>query len=154
MKTKLVAITILTFTSIFSTYSQEVEIKKDKVLLDGKEILRYEKENIFNQSFYSLTDDEEILHFRFSNNETQQYLEDDYFILDFLKEKIKVESSEVYRATVIMSSRKSSEKLIKWLLKDKVLNTDGTINSEKLDNFHQKYNEDITNRTMDVKIRY
>jgi AAA+ superfamily predicted ATPase len=148
MKTKLLSITIFTIASFLSANAQEVEIKKDKVLLDGKEILRYEKENVFNQSFYSLTDDEEILHYRFSDNETQQYMEDDYFILNFLGQKVKVESTEVSRATVIMSSRKSSEKLIKWLLKDKVLNTDGTINPEKLDNFYQKYNEDITNRTV------
>jgi AAA+ superfamily predicted ATPase len=148
MKTKLLSITIFTIASFLSANAQDVEIKKDKVLLDGKEILRYEKENVFNQSFYSLTDDEEILHYRFSDNETQQYMEDDYFILNFLGQKVKVESTEVSRATVIMSSRKSSEKLIKWLLKDKVLNTDGTINPEKLDNFYQKYNEDITNRTV------
>jgi hypothetical protein len=148
MKTKILSIAIFTITGFMSVNAQEVEIKKDKVLLDGKEILRYEKENVSNQSYYSLTDDEEILHFRFSDNETQQYLEDDYFILNFLKEKVKVESTETYRATVLMSSRKSSEKLIKWLLKDKVLNTDGTINSEKLDNFYDKYNENITARTV------
>ena len=137
-----------------SANAQEVEIKKDKVLLDGKEILRYEKENVFNQSFYSLVDDEEILHYRFSDNGTQQYLNDDYFILNFLKEKVKIESSEVSRVTVIMSSRKSSEKLIKWLLKDKVMYPDGSINSEKLDNFFQKYNEDITKRTEVLIHRY
>ena len=154
MKTKLLSIAILTISGLLSANAQEIEIKKDKVLLDSKEILRYEKENIFNQSFYSLADDEEILHYRFSDNGTQQYLEDDYFILNFLKEKVKVESSEVSRVTVIMSSRKSSEKLIRWLLKDKVMNPDGSIDSEKLDNFFQKYNEDITNRTEVLIHRY
>lgn len=140
--------TLFTVFAIVTAKAQEVEIKKDKVLLDGKEILRYEKDNIFSQSFFSLTDDEELIHYRYSDNESQQYMEDDYFILNFLTEKVKVESTETHRATVLMSSRKSSEKLIRWLLKDKVLNADGTINRDKLDNFYDKYNEDITRRTV------
>lgn len=41
--------------------AQEVEIKDDKVLLDGNPILKYEKINIMQHSFYSLESDDEIL---------------------------------------------------------------------------------------------
>lgn len=149
-KFKLVNAAFIMLIAVTTANAQEVEveIKKDKVLLDGKEFLKYEKENVWNQSFYSLGDGEEIIHYRFNNNGTDSYFEDDYFILNFLNEKIKIESSQTSRTTVLMSTKKSSEKLIKWLLKDKVLNADGTINKEKLDNFYDKYNEDITNRTV------
>ncbi|RAR70072.1 hypothetical protein [Flavobacterium aciduliphilum] len=137
----------ITYTNVVA---QEIEIKDNKVLLDGKEFLKYEKSNIFNHSFYSLLNDDEILFFRFDQNETPNYLDDDYFVLNFLTEKIKIESknkSKVF-AGLGMNSRKNMEKMITWLLSEKVLNPDGTINRQKLEIFHEKYDENITNRTI------
>jgi hypothetical protein len=34
------------------------------------------------------------------------------------------------------------------LLKEKVLDTDGKLNSDKFDVFHEKYDENITERTL------
>ncbi len=47
-----------------------------------------------------------------------------------------------------MNSRKNMEKLIKWLLKEKVLDSNGNLNAEKLDVFFDKYDEKITERTV------
>lgn len=133
--------------SSFAVNAQEVEIVKDKILLDGKQFLKYEKINLVNHSFFNMNDDE-ILNFRSFDNETPKYMEDDYFALNFINEKTKVESTDFSRIMAFMNSRKSCEKLIKWMLKDKVLNTDGTINPEKLEVFVQKYDEKVTERTM------
>ena len=83
MKNKLFLIVVLFFCASNLMVAQKVEIKDDKVLVDGKEILKYEKINIFQHSFYSLTDDEEILMYKFNDNETKSYHEDDYIILNF-----------------------------------------------------------------------
>lgn len=144
---KLVLIFSLTLTASYSLCAQEVEIVKDKVLLDGKEFLKYEKINVINHSFYTLND-EEILNYRSFDNETPKYTEDDYFVLNFINEKKKVESTDFSRIMAFFNSKKSCEKLIKWMLKDKVLNADGTINPEKLDNLIQKYNENVMERTV------
>jgi hypothetical protein len=127
--------------------AQEVEIKKEKVFLEGELFLKYEKINLITHSVLDLNDDE-ILFVQFKDNETPEYMDDDFYILNFTTQNVKVESTDYSRITSFMNSRKTMEKLIKWLVKDKVFNKDGTINSEKLDLFFSKYDEKITDRTV------
>jgi hypothetical protein len=129
--------------------AQEVEIKDDKVLLGGNPILKYEKINIIQHSFYSLESDDEILLFKFHDNETNQYSDDDYIIINFLTAKIKVETTSVEHVIsgMVMNSKKNMQKLVKWLLKEKVIDSKGNLNLEKVQTFYDKYNEDITLRT-------
>lgn len=147
MKKTIIA-AIVTLASFNLSHSQEVEIKDDKVYLDGKELLRYEKVNMAQHSFYTLTDDEEILLYKEFDNETPKYVDDDYYILNFLQEKIKVETQDFSKIASFMNSKKAMQKLIKWLVKEKVITPEGTINRDKLDTFYEKYNENIVNRTM------
>ncbi|VXC18795.1 MULTISPECIES: hypothetical protein [Chryseobacterium] len=129
-------------------FTQEVEIKDDKVLLDGKQILKAEKINMVEYSFYNLKSDDEILLYRQMDNETSRYQDDDYYVLNFLTEKVKVESNDFYKIASFMNSKKSMEKLIKWLLKEKVLTIDGELNSDRLAIFKEKYDQNITERTI------
>lgn len=145
---KTIIVAIVTLASFNLSHSQEVEIKDDKVYLDGKELLRYEKVNVIQHSFYTLKDDEEILLYKEFDNETPKYIDDDYYILNFLQEKIKVETQDFSKIASFMNSKKAMQKLIKWLVKEKVITPEGTINRDKLDTFYEKYNENIVNRTM------
>ena len=148
MKQLLLTITLL-ISSISFLNAQEVEIKDDKVLLDGTPILKYEKINVLQHSFYSLESDDEILLFKWHNNETDQYSDDDYIILNFLTAKTKVESTSVEHviAGIGMNSKKNMQKLVKWLLKEKVLDSKGNLITDRLQIFYDKYNENITQRT-------
>lgn len=128
-------------------FSQEVTIKDDKVLLDGKQILKAEKINVAQYSFFSMKDDEEVLLYRYMDNETPRYVNDDYFILNFLTEKTKVESTDMTKISNFMNSKKGMEKLIKWLLKERVINHDGELNADRVAVFKDKYHENITERT-------
>jgi hypothetical protein len=150
MRNKLMLFMMLFFCANNLVKAQEVEIKDDKVLVDGKAILKYEKVNFFQHSFYSLTDDEELLMYRYSENETKSYQNDDYLILNFLTLKKKVECSDITKAVtgLGMSSKKNMEKLITWLLKEKVIDVNGALNLTKVDTFYEKYNENITERTI------
>lgn len=147
MKIKILATALLLGLGVNFAFSQEVKIKKDKVFIDGNLFLKYEKINILTHSVYDLNDNE-ILFVSFKDNETPQYSDDDFYILNFTTKKIKVESSDYSRIASFMNSKKTMQKLIKWLLKDRVINKDGTINSEKLNVFFDKYDENITNRTI------
>lgn len=129
-------------------FSQEVTIKDDKVLLDGKQILKAEKINVAQYSFFSMKDDEEVLLYRYMDNETPRYVNDDYFILNFLTEKTKVESTDMTKISNFMNSKKGMEKLIKWLLKERVINHDGELNADRVAVFKDKYHENITERTL------
>ncbi|MET3538181.1 hypothetical protein [Chryseobacterium limigenitum] len=128
-------------------FSQEVVIKDDKVLLDGKQILKAEKINVFQYSFFTMKDDDEILMWKYMDNETPKYMEDDYFILKFLTEKVTVETTDISKIANFMNSRKGMEKLIKWLLKERVINNEGELNPERVAIFKEKYDENITERT-------
>lgn len=132
-------LTGLLFITAFIANSQEAQVKENKVLLDGKEILKYEKSNANEQLLYSLND-EEILMFRWNDNETPRYHDNDYFILNFLTAKKKIESNSTTHviAGLGMNSKKNIEKLVGWPLKQKVLDTEGKINSERLDIFYEK----------------
>ncbi|MFP3593051.1 hypothetical protein [Chryseobacterium sp. SIMBA_038] len=129
-------------------FSQEVVIKDDKVLLDGKQILKAEKINVFQYSFFTMKDDDEILMWKYMDNETPKYMEDDYFILKFLTEKVTVETTDISKIANFMNSRKGMEKLIKWLLKERVINNEGELNPERVAIFKEKYDENITERTV------
>ncbi|WP_052480483.1 hypothetical protein [Chryseobacterium sp. StRB126] len=129
-------------------FSQDITIKDDKVLLDGKQILKAEKINVTQYSFFSMKDDEEILMYKYMDNETPRYVSDDYFILNFLTEKTKVESTDLAKIANFMNSKKGMEKLVRWLLKERVINQDGDLNSERVAIFKEKYDENITQRTL------
>ncbi|MDN3694850.1 hypothetical protein QWZ06_22635 [Chryseobacterium tructae] len=129
-------------------FSQDVSIKDDKVLLDGKQILKAEKINLTQYSFFSMKDDEEILMYRYMDNETPRYVNDDYFILNFLSEKTKVESTDLAKIANFMNSKKGMEKLVRWLLKERVINQYGDLNPDRLTIFKEKYDENITQRTL------
>ncbi|WP_106917392.1 hypothetical protein [Chryseobacterium aurantiacum] len=129
-------------------FSQDVTIKDDKVLLDGKQILKAEKINAAQYSFFSMKGDEEVLLYKYMDNETPRYVNDDYFILNFLTEKIKIESTDMAKIANFMNSKKGMEKLVRWLLKERVINHDGELNSERVAVFKDKYDENITERTL------
>ncbi|AZA53347.1 hypothetical protein [Chryseobacterium sp. G0201] len=147
MTAKKLLIFFLLTISFHLYFSQEAIIKDDKVLLDGKQILKVEKINISQYSFFSMKDDEEILLYRYMDNETPKYVNDDYFILNFLTEKVKIESTDIAKIANFMNSRKGMEKLIRWLIKERVLSHDGELNSERVAIFKEKYDENITERT-------
>ena len=122
-------------------FAQIAKLENDKVLYDGKPILRFEKMNS-NYSFYSLETDDEILYYTYDFNGTSAYVHDDVYTLNFLTEKIKIES-RYFEQIGSISTKKSMQKLIELLVKEKVLSLDGKINREKLEIFYDKYNEVI-----------
>jgi len=129
--------------------AQKIEIKDDKVLLDGKAILKSEKINVLQYSFYTL-DDNEIVMFRMFDNETPQYQADDYYVINFIEQRIKVQCTDFSRVVsgLGMNSKKSMEKLMAWLFKEKVLTPEGTLNPDRVGVFYDKYDEKILERTV------
>ncbi len=149
MVNKLFFLGILFFSGCVCSNAQEVEILENKVVLDGKEILKYEKLSFSQHSFYSL-DDNEILLYKYNDNETPKYTDDDYLVLNFLTAKKKVETKDTMHSVsgIGLNSKKNMQKLLSWLLKEKVIGTDGQLNLDRVDVFYEKYNENITERTM------
>ncbi|WP_407484210.1 hypothetical protein [Elizabethkingia meningoseptica] len=149
MKKKLTLFFLLLLFSFNNMHAQEVSIKDNKIEINNVPVLRYEKVTSEQYSFYNLNDDE-ILLFRYNNNETPNYSNDDFIVLNFLSNKRKVETKDIEKAMagIGWNSKKNITKIINWLLKEKVLTPEGAINPDKLDIFVEKYDGNITNRTI------
>ncbi|AZJ35136.1 hypothetical protein [Tenacibaculum singaporense] len=133
----------IAFTILISSlgFSQKIKLKKGKVLVDGKEILNYEKRGLGTELIlYSLDSKDEIVNMFQENSGTHSYLDDDYKKMFFTKDEIWVESSRV--------SNRGWKYMIKLLLENNVLDNEGNINSKNLKKFAKKYDENITNRTV------
>lgn len=135
----LLLLVFLLYTSI--AYAQTVKIKKDEVFVDGE--LRFKSEKRLNTtqfSLYNLSDGKEILSVIRNLNGTIGFSADDYTQIIFNGFNTRVESEQI--------NGRAFAWYVELLLKGKVLNLDGSINEENLQNFFTKYDQNITNRTI------
>lgn len=122
-------------------HAQDVDLKKDKVIVDGKELFKFEKINGWHFTFYDFQGNE-IWMYKYQNNQTQNYEGDDYFTIHFLTLKRKFQSSD-FGLIAAMSPKKNMQKLIKLLFKEKVFDMDGNPDTERLEVFFEKYHQEI-----------
>jgi hypothetical protein len=146
---KIILLSLLYAIGITTTYSQSVSLKDENILYNNTPILKYKKLDFIEFSIFTLKDDE-IIYSKYSDNETPKNYDDDYVIINFLSEKKKIESTKEEKAISGFgaNAKKNLIKLLNWLIDEKVLNIDGTINKDKVDIFYQKYDEHITGRTI------
>lgn len=145
---KLYSLLVFVFACVI-LQAQTVEMGGDIIKIDGKEILKFQKNKYGSFSIFNQEGDE-LLMYVLHNNETPSYGQDDYYTLNFLTERKKVEAIPATQTTGMfgINAKKTAEKVLSWLLREKVLNSDGTINGERVDVFVQKYHENIQNRTI------
>ncbi len=132
MKKTLSLLALLTFSSFVS--AQEVKFDDDKVLIDKTERFSFNRKSLGDEfSLYKLNTKDEIIYMALDRNGTQQYQADDFKRFTFLESKTVIESNRLKFT--------SWKAIIKLLLEDKVLDLDGTINTENLAKFAAKYND-------------
>ncbi|KIX22692.1 hypothetical protein SY27_02390 [Flavobacterium sp. 316] len=138
MKLKLLLLLLLSIN--YSVFSQNVKLKKNKLILDDKEIMNYELKNYSGEiHLYGLnTNDEEIFIF-YHDNETRETRDDDYLKIFFIKYNKKLEVAQPFD---------SWKQRVKFLIENNVIDKDGNLVEDKIDLFVLKYNEDISKRTM------
>lgn len=139
MKLKLILSLVIALASFTTLKAQKVKLKKGIVLIDGEPRFEYKKSEASSLSIYTLNTQNEIIFIHLNSNGTITYLDDDYKEITFINEKRKLESSKL---------RGAYKLIIQKLIQEKVLNLDGSINSDKLDTFFTKFDENITNRTI------
>lgn len=130
---------ILTFVSIICN-AQKIDLKKGKVLLDGKEIMNYKIVlwGAYELHLYSLETNKEIIFINKNDNESPKNYDDDFTQIKFLQLGTGLETK----------LDKSWKKYIQWLYENDVIDSAGTISSEKADLFVKNYDEKITARTI------
>ncbi len=126
--------------STVTTFSQEIKLKDGKVLIDGKEILSYERQNWGDMEihFYNLETKDEVLYMKKNSNETRTDYEDDFTQIRFL----------TYGKLLETKIDKPWKKFVEWLFQNKVFDNAGKFNEEKVDLLIKNYDEKITARTI------
>jgi len=122
----------------FAGYSQEIKLKKGKVIIDKE--ARFDFENRSGRELIVRplnTPSEELLSIIWNNNGTSDS-EDDFLQIVFTRQQVKLESARF--------KDEWSVRLLKMMINDGVLQLDGGISDEKLQAFFLKYDENITNR--------
>ncbi len=141
---KIIVSFVLALTGIFSATAQKVEIKKDIVYFNENAILKYDKINAGEISFYSLSGDE-TLYYRYFPGRPGVNPVPEYFALNFVSSHIKIETTDLGRIASL-GIKNAMEKLIAWLVKEKVICADGSVDLLRLNAFYEKYNEMIPNK--------
>lgn len=140
MKLKTTLTLWILFLCIGFVHAQKVKIKKDIVYFDGVAVLKSDvRENMY--SIYDLKGDE-IVFIRPSVGFQESDLT--YTSIKFLNQRVNIETTE--NNYIGISRKQSLINIIKWLLRDKVLTSNGEINVKKLGIFHYKYHEEISKK--------
>lgn len=137
---KQILFTIAFFILTVTSFSQEIKLKDGKVIIDGKEILNYERQNWGDMEihFYNLGTKDEVLYMKKNSNETRTYYEDDFTQIRFL----------TYGKLLETKIDKPWKKFVEWLFQNKVFDNTGKFNEEKVDLLIKNYDEKITARTI------
>lgn len=136
---KLLILLLLVSFSVITAHAQVVKIKKDNVMLNGTPILKIKKINLAQVSFYSLNGDE-LLFYHYIDQCYTRKSDAECMALNFVTAKIKFRVSDFSRIASL-GLNNAMEKLIKWLVQDKVLNESGELNLEKLALFREKFED-------------
>lgn len=124
-------------------HAQKIKLKKDKVLVDKKEFLEFERGGSFGALTYEISElssGKRLVLFTEYNNGTHMDITDDYTKIKFLSTG---ESAEINGGSI--------KDAIKLLLKNQVLTKDGTIDEVKIDLFIKNYDENISGKTIRVR---
>ena len=133
---------IALFISFNFIIAQKVKLKNEKISIDGKEVLKYEKIDMNNIVLYPIDKDSEIIQISRMDNETND-IGDDYVKFYFIESKLKLESNSI--------GRRGWEYYIEWLVKNKVIDSDGILNKERVEQVVSRFDENITVRTVHLK---
>lgn len=130
-KNYILLLTVILFTSVL--YSQEIDLKKGKVLANNNSIFQFDKRKMGSEmSLYQLNTNVELIYIEINNNNTISYLDDDYIRMVFPKNDVTIES------TLLIN--KNFKELIELLFMNRVVDIDGNINTENLALFKQRQN--------------
>ena len=120
--------------------AQEIDFKKGTVFLDGKAVLSYKVENRATEfTLYKLNTNEEVAFIIDYENQTVGYRKDDYYKINFISIGLKLESSNILGTW---------KKVVKWFFKNDLFNNNAELNKDKVKVFVEKYDENISQRTI------
>ncbi|AZB24226.1 hypothetical protein [Chryseobacterium bernardetii] len=128
------------FLSASFVLGQKIRYKKDKVLVDDKEILKTEKIGSFGAggfNLYELDGKKPIIALIAIDNGTHMDLSDDYIQVKFLTKGTKAEIAGG-----------DLQSTIKLLMQNDIIDSKGIFDESKVDLFVQNFDDKISERTV------
>jgi len=124
---------LITLIISITGYSQDIDLKKGKVLVNHKSVFNFDKRKMGSEiSLFKLDTTTEVIYIEINNNNTISYLNDDFVRVVFPKNDITIES------TLLIN--KNFKEIIQLLFMNNVIDMDGNINAENLELFRQRQN--------------
>lgn len=138
---KIIKLSLLFTLTSFFAHAQDVsykdiefKYKKGFLIVNDQNVLKLKySASFFN--IYDLNTGEEIMYIYLNDNETMTYLDDDYIKVYFTKSKKSLETKLHQRV------------LMEKLINERVLKSDWTLDEDRIEDFIEKYDENITKRT-------
>lgn len=124
---------LITLIISITGYSQDIDLKKGKVLVNHKSVFNFDKRKMGSEiSLFKLDTTTEVIYIEINNNNTISYLNDDFVRVVFPKNEVTIES------TLLIN--KNFKEIIQLLFMNNVIDMDGNINAENLELFRQRQN--------------
>ncbi len=124
---------LITLIISITGYSQDIDLKKGKVLANHKSVFNFDKRKMGSEiSLFKLDTTTEVIYIEINNNNTISYLDDDFVRVVFPKNDVTIES------TLLIN--KNFKEIIQLLFMNNVIDMDGNINAENLELFRQRQN--------------
>lgn len=132
------ALLITVFLITLPISAQKIELKKDVILIDGKDTFNF-KDKSGELTIYKLNTKEEIVFIRHNDNGTIGYkmYDDDYNVINFVSLKLKMETKKWHARW---------KNTVLWLYENGVLTKDGEIDAEKTAILIDKYSENLSGK--------
>lgn len=124
--------------TINSAHAQKIKLKKEVVYVDGEATFSYAKKTHgIEFVVYTLNTKDELFTAIFYPG-NKEIRDDNYYKLVFTDANKSLEYTRSYW----------NKSLISWLFEQDLLTIDGKMNSDKIDGFITKYDENVSERTM------
>lgn len=144
MRKLIIQFLICTITMSINAQKIDVDLKKDKILVNDKEVLAFDKKSMGTEfSIFSIEPKSEIIYCFRNYNGTMQYRDDDLLKISFLDLKITIENKSF--------SMRTWKNLVELMIESKLFDENYKLIEENVKKFEQKYNENITDRTVIIQ---
>jgi hypothetical protein len=136
-------LSIFFFSATLSVNAQSIKFKKNTVLVDKEVYLNYERSGTVGSVSYDLSElssGNRVIVLVQNNAGSPSDISDDYTKIIFLKQgsNLEISGGDLRNA-------------LKLLMKNEVLRKDGTLDETKIDLFIKNYDEQISERTLQVR---
>jgi hypothetical protein len=126
------------------SFSQKIQFKNDKVLIDERPVFFFEKINHGDELHLTSIHDQSEIIIQYHNNESYGNFDDDYIHISF----------ETWNTSLHSKSHVGTWKyILRWMHNAGLINTNGRLLEHQVTEFCRRFDENISSTTLDDEIK-